>query len=53
MAHSVEIAPAPASEAGALDGFSLTCSECGPIGGSSLLVIAQQWAVEHREYMSR
>lgn len=44
------ITPQAAQEPGALDGFAIRCSECGPIGGSSLRTLAEEWAREHRAW---
>ena len=51
--HNTTITEAKASEAGALDGFSIRCEDCGPIGGASLRTIAETWAAEHQAYMTR
>lgn len=53
MAHTTTLVDSPASEAGALDGWSIVCSACGPVGGSSLRTLAAEWAADHSEYMER
>lgn len=42
-----------ATEAGALAGFRITCSACGPIGGSSLETTAELEARRHVEWHER
>lgn len=52
MAPIVSILPSAASEPGALDGFSITCTFCAArgyrtVGGSSLETLARQEAAGH------
>jgi hypothetical protein len=42
-----------AREAGALDGWDIECSRCGNAGGSSLEVLARQWAAEHAAWHAK
>jgi hypothetical protein len=44
---------APASEAGALDSWGATCTECGMPVRSSLESLARQWVREHAEWHAR
>ena len=50
MAHSTTIVESPASEAGALDGFDIICSQCGNVGGYSLKTLANQMAYGHTKW---
>lgn len=49
MEHVTRICPASASEPGALSGFEVTCS-CGDKMRSSIEILAQEWAREHKQY---
>lgn len=42
MKHNYTITPVKASGPGALDGFKVTCEDCGHIGSSSQETIARQ-----------
>jgi hypothetical protein len=53
MAHVAVTGPHDPTEPGALEGYHLSCSDCGPVGSSSLKGIADRDARDHEAWHGR
>ena len=47
---TVTVTPVTASEPGALPGFDVWCSDCGPVGRLSLKTLAMSRAAGHEDF---